>query len=137
MTVSGHANYNWYGNAMSAKHRSAVDSMDTCDGVRAYIACNLELESAMTYLIDRLEQAGIADDTVIVLGTDHYPYGLELESSDRFFAALDELYGYDWYTPCSGTTAPCWCGAAVWRIKSLSWWTPRYIVWTSSPPSPI
>lgn len=99
MTVSGHANYNWYGNAMSAKHRSALDGMDACDGVRAYIACNLELESAMTYLIDRLEQAGIADDTVIVLGTDHYPYGLELESSDRFFAALDELYGYDWYTP--------------------------------------
>ncbi len=31
--------------------------------------------------IKALEAAGIADDTVIVLGTDHYPYGLEKSSA--------------------------------------------------------
>jgi len=99
MTVSGHANYNWFGNYMSAKHHDEVADLDACEGVKAYIACNLELEAAMTYLLDRLESAGIADDTVIVLGTDHYPYGLELESSPEYSTALDELYGFDWSTP--------------------------------------
>lgn len=99
MTVSGHANYNWFGNYMSAKHQDEVADLDACEGVKAYIACNLELEDAMTYLIDRLEAAGIADDTVIVMGTDHYPYGLELESSPSYSTALDELYGFEWYTP--------------------------------------
>ena len=99
MTVSGHANYNWYGNYMSAKYHDIVADLDTSEGVKAYIACTLELEKAMTYLIDRLEAAGIADDTVIVLGTDHYPYGLELEPSDRYATALGDLYGYDWSTP--------------------------------------
>jgi lipoteichoic acid synthase len=36
----------------------------------------MELESAMTAVVRNLEEAGIADDTVIVLVGDHYPYGL-------------------------------------------------------------
>lgn len=47
--------------------------------MKAYIACNLELENALTYLMDRLEQAGVADKTCIVLTNDHYPYGLTEE----------------------------------------------------------
>jgi lipoteichoic acid synthase len=41
----------------------------------------------MAYLVQTLEDAGIADDTVIVLVADHYPYGL----SNR---ELTELFGY-------------------------------------------
>jgi lipoteichoic acid synthase len=99
MTVSGHAGYGWGENAMSYKHRQEVAELDACQGVQGYIACNLELEAAMSYLVARLEAAGIADDTVIVLATDHYPYGLEQSSSTRFGTALGELYGYDWRTP--------------------------------------
>ena len=42
--------------------------------VQAYVAANLELESALAYLLEELETAGIADDTVICLAADHYPY---------------------------------------------------------------
>ena len=35
--------------------------------MKAYIACNLELEYALEYLMQRLEQAGVADKTCIVL----------------------------------------------------------------------
>ncbi|MBQ6116864.1 MAG: LTA synthase family protein [Oscillospiraceae bacterium] len=99
MTVSGHAIYTWNGNMMSYKNRDAVKDLDVSEPIQAYLACNLELEYAMSYLIQRLEEAGIADDTVIVLGTDHYPYGLETEDSDSYRTALDELYGYNISTP--------------------------------------
>ncbi|MBO4883155.1 MAG: LTA synthase family protein, partial [Lachnospiraceae bacterium] len=99
MTVSGHTNYNWAGNAMSGKNRGAVDDLDRPTPVKAYLAANLEFEYAMEYLVNRLEEAGIADDTVIVIGNDHYPFGLEQERSDNFKNALGDLYGYDYVTP--------------------------------------
>ncbi len=78
MTVSGHCNYNWGGNAMARKNRAAAEAAypDASESVQAYIACNLELEYAMEYLVGRLEEAGIAEDTVIVLTADHYPYAM-------------------------------------------------------------
>ncbi len=76
MTVSGHAGYTFGGNNMSARNREAAQAAypDASEVVQAYIACNLELEKAMAYLVERLETAGIADDTLIVLTADHYPY---------------------------------------------------------------
>lgn len=76
MTVSGHAGYTFGGNNMSARNREAAKAAypDASEVVQAYIACNLELEKAMAYLVERLEAAGIADDTLIVLTADHYPY---------------------------------------------------------------
>ena len=62
MTFSGHYQYNW-DNAMSAKNHDAVKDLPYSEPVKAYIACNLELENALTYLMDRLEQAGVADKT--------------------------------------------------------------------------
>ena len=76
MTFSGHYQYDWY-NAMSAKHRDRVKDLPYSDPVKAFIACNLEVEDAMTFLLERLEQAGILDKTLIVLTNDHYPYGLK------------------------------------------------------------
>ena len=75
MTFSGHYQYNW-DNAMSAKNHDAVKDLPYSEPVKAYIACNLELENALTYLMQRLAQAGVADKTCIVLTNDHYPYGL-------------------------------------------------------------
>lgn len=82
MTFSGHYQYNWE-NAMSAKNREAVEDLDYSEPVKAYIACNLELEYALEYLMNRLEEAGVADKTVIVLTNDHYPYGLTDEEYDE------------------------------------------------------
>ncbi len=78
MTFSGHYQYSW-DNAMSAKNRDKVENLPYSDPVKAYIACNLELEYALEYLTQRLEEAGIADKTCIVLTNDHYPYGLTEE----------------------------------------------------------
>lgn len=78
MTFSGHYQYNW-DNAMSAKNKAAVEDLPYSEPVKAYIACNLELEYALQYLMQQLEAAGIADKTCIVLTNDHYPYGLTEE----------------------------------------------------------
>ncbi len=75
MTFSGHYQYDWKNN-MSAKNREKVEELNYSEEVKAYIACNLELEYALEYLLDRLDAAGISDNTVIVLTNDHYPYGL-------------------------------------------------------------
>lgn len=85
MTVSGHANWGW-GNAMSAKNREAAVAAypDASQPVQGYIAANLELEYALTYLLEQLEAAGIADDTVICLTADHYPYALVTDEVDYY-----------------------------------------------------
>lgn len=87
MTISGHREFTFSGNAMSAKNRDAVADLPYSEPVRAYLACQLELEQAMTLLLQRLEAAGVLENTVIVLTPDHYPNGLTPEE-------LGELLGH-------------------------------------------
>ncbi len=92
MTVSGHANYSWNGNRMSAKHRDKVQHLNYSDEVKAYIACNLELEYMVQNLIEQLREKGKLEDTVFVISSDHYPYGLSAEARAELFGVpLDGL----------------------------------------------
>ena len=90
MTVSGHLNYSRAGNSMSNKHWAEVKNLPYSEAVRAYIACNMEFDKAMEYLVDKLEEYGILDDTVIVISPDHYPYGLKNERKE-----MSNILGYD------------------------------------------
>ena len=85
MTVSGHGGYGW-GHAMAAKNRQKAQAAypNASTQVQAYVAANLELESALAYLLEELETAGIADDTVICLAADHYPYLLSDTDTDYY-----------------------------------------------------
>ncbi|MDO5410113.1 MAG: sulfatase-like hydrolase/transferase [Lachnospiraceae bacterium] len=94
MTVSGHCGYSLTSNSMSKKNWDAVQGVDASDTIKAYIASQLELEYGMKSLISQLEKAGILNDTVICMTSDHYPYGLEKGDTwgnDRNY--LPELYG--------------------------------------------
>ncbi len=96
MTVSGHNNYNPQENDMTQKHWDEVQDLPyESDDVKSYIACNLELEAALTYLVDELEKKGIEDDTVICLTADHFPYGLDHDAALGNMPLLSELYGYE------------------------------------------
>ena len=86
MTVSGHANYSFYGNNMAKKHRDIVENLPCSDNVKAYHACQYEVELMLAEMVRQLEAAGKLADTVFVMSTDHYPYAL----AD---AELAELYG--------------------------------------------
>ena len=88
MTVSGHMNYSFGGNQMARKNKEYVEDLPYSDTSKAYIACNLELEFALASLVEKLEEAGVAENTVIALSADHYPYGLPKEN-------IDELAGHE------------------------------------------
>lgn len=94
MTFSGHYQYNWM-NPMSTRNRDKIMNLGySSEAVQAYIACNLELEKALTYLVDRLTEAGVADKTVFVLTNDHYPYGLsEDEYNELAGTEIDTQFG--------------------------------------------
>lgn len=102
MTVSGHCIY-------SSGNQKVTDNLSKVlevygdkykDTTNYYLCYQLELEKALTTIIDKLEEAGIADDTVICMTADHYPYGLEI--SDTFGNTEDfvtDLYGYKYSAP--------------------------------------
>lgn len=79
MTYSGHADYTFADNDISAQNEDLVADIQGSEELRAYWACQLELEKAMEYLLERLEEAGLAQRTVVVLTADHFPYGLPEE----------------------------------------------------------
>jgi hypothetical protein len=110
MTVSGHANWGW-GNAMSAKHREEAVAAypDASQPVQGYIAANLEVEYALRYLVERLEEAGIADDTVICLAADHYPYALVTEEVD-YYCELSGINDSERSISRYRNTLLLWCG---------------------------
>lgn len=79
MTISGHLPYNFWANAMAIKNKDLVEDLPyTDEAVKAFFACNIELDRALAFLLEELNKRGKAEDTVIVLAADHYPYGLEL-----------------------------------------------------------
>lgn len=95
MTVSGHNNYSPTSNSQTKKHWDRVQHLPYSDTVKGYFAANLDLEDALTHLVAELEKAGIADDTVICLSSDHFPYGLDSDAPLGKMPYLSELYGYD------------------------------------------
>ena len=90
MTISGHTNYNWSGNAMCKKHRAEINAycqqydLNYSEEVKAYLACQLEVELMLKELVTRLDEAGKlcldrADLTAYSHGT-YYSLGQPLGS---------------------------------------------------------
>lgn len=74
LTLSGHLPYGSGSNRMSDRNAELVEALPYSEKTKAYIAANLELEKGLTRLIEELENAGIADKTLIVMAPDHIPY---------------------------------------------------------------
>ena len=78
-TVSGHGGYTFSSNAMAKKHKSEVENLNYSEGPLAYLAAQIELDRALETLIEKLQESGKLDNTVIALVGDHYPYYLSLD----------------------------------------------------------
>ena len=79
MTFSGHLPYNSFSaNDIAGKNKAVSQDLDLPTNCKVYIACNQELENALAYLFEKLEAAGVMDNTLIVLTPDHYPYNSTL-----------------------------------------------------------
>ena len=96
MTVSGHMRYSFSGNFIANKNKDLVQDLPYTEAGKAYMATQIELDLAMEHLLKKLEEAGVADKTLIAISADHYPYGLEMnEISDLAGHAVEsnfELY---------------------------------------------
>lgn len=115
MTISGHASYSFKDgiNDMSAKNRALTENLDYSEPIQAYLAANMELEYALDSLVTQLETAGLADDTVIAIVPDHYPYGLLPSNAwGGQTGLLEELYGHpsDTCQQRDHNAAIIWCG---------------------------
>lgn len=110
MTVSGHGGYGW-GHAMAAKNRAKAQAAypNASTQVQAYVAANLELENALTYLLEQLEAAGIAEDTVICMSADHYPYLLAEPETD-YYNELRGVVDSERDTDRYRNALVLWCG---------------------------
>ena len=92
MTISGHLQYNFYGNNMSYRNRDLVKDLDKSTAIKAYIAAQKELDKALEELLNKLEADGKLDDTVIVLSADHYPYGLTTDQISEIMNIEDSKF---------------------------------------------
>ncbi len=124
MTVSGHAPYE-KSSPHVKKYYDRVEeivSQDYYEKTKYYICYQMELENAMSSLVGKLEEAGIADDTVIVMTGDHYPYGLGNGSTwknDRNYLPdlMKEDTAFRWNQDKSGLVI--WSGCLEDEYKEL------------------
>ena len=84
MTFSGHFKYSPYLNPMVERNWDAVKDLPYRDIPKSYLGCHIELDKALEYLLQRLEEAGVADKTAIVIAPDHHPYGMQ----DKYYGEL-------------------------------------------------
>ena len=96
MTFSGHYQYNPKDNGVVRKHYSTMEGGPWEKmNQKGYVACHIELDKALEYLLNRLEEAGIADKTAIVMASDHTPYGLPKDQYFEMIGQQEDFFG--WY----------------------------------------
>lgn len=80
-SVSGHASYNFKANASARRNKEEYNNagFSYSEGPASYLAAQMELDKALEKLIQKLDEKGILDDTVIALVGDHYPYELSID----------------------------------------------------------
>lgn len=100
MTISGHGAWKFSGNKWATKYRDLVEAKypGLSDPCLAYLAANIELDRALEVLVQKLEDAGIADDTLIVMAADHYPYFLAMGNNNQndpndYYNELNRYFG--------------------------------------------
>ena len=79
--------------AYAKAQQTALKKRNYTPIVETYLIYQMEVDKMTKVLLDGLEQAGVLEDTVIVMTGDHYPYGVYDGTGYR--KLLGELYGYE------------------------------------------
>lgn len=90
LTVSGHLPYD-ESHEIAEKNLSIIEDIfedenrDPVDEVMMYYyAANYEFDLALGILLDKLDETNQADDTVVIVVGDHYPYGIDRDTIEHF-----------------------------------------------------
>lgn len=108
MTFSGHGPYssaNPICEKNIAKVRELLGNRKLSTEAEYYLAANYELELAMAYLFEKLEEAGKLDNTLIVISGDHHPYYLKDASFNTLVGKEVEQNFEKYLSSCL-----MWCG---------------------------
>ena len=92
MSISGHLEYNFYGNLIARKNKDLVKDMNASNAIKAYMATQIEFDRALEYLLTELKKTGKLDDTVIAIVPDHYPYGLQNSEIENYTGITDTIF---------------------------------------------
>ncbi len=83
-TVSAHQPYTQY-SKLGDKHLALFKDTKYNTSLKRYMSKLKEFDLAIGKLIEGLEEQGKLEDTVIVLYSDHYPYGLTNQTLNSYF----------------------------------------------------
>ena len=78
LTISGHMNYD-KNNAIVVKNWELVKDLPYSDNVKGYLATQIEFDKAIEELLKQLKESDKLKNTVILITSDHYPYGLKAD----------------------------------------------------------
>ena len=126
MTISGHMPYEFESNAQAKKNRELVSNTGYSEVTQGYLGTVIELDKSMEYLLQRLEDAGIADKTLVVLAADHIPY--------FNVSTIEELAGK---TFSSGDTSALADNLKEEMITDYNLYKNTLIMWTGSMKEPV
>ena len=103
MTFSAHGPYT-DANVIYNKNIDTVSELLSGSGFNdnavGYFAGEYELDQAMEYLLERLEEAGKLENTVIVIAGDHYPYYLNQYGRKTIVGRTTDLFEDVYHSNC-------------------------------------
>ena len=91
ISISGHGNYD-DNNFIAKKNWDAVKDLKYSNHLKRYIASNIELDKALEYLMQKLEEAGKLEDTVFIISPDHWPYYFKTRIEELETIAGNSIY---------------------------------------------
>ncbi len=106
MTFSGHLPYDYRNNSMCVKNREEAERLTKDMGLSeeavAYIAGQMELDKALGFLIEKLDEAGRLEDTLFIVTPDHYPYGLSENAYHELSGGRTAEDAFELHRSCLG-----------------------------------
>lgn len=94
ITVSGHLPYN-AGRRGLMEYFNQLKEYEYLEPYTFYLSAQKKLDDSIGLLFEELEAKGILDDTVIVIASDHYPYGMDTESLKTY--GFESGYDFEKY----------------------------------------
>lgn len=94
ITVSGHLPYN-AGRRGLMEYFNQLKEYEYLEPYTFYLSAQKKLDDSIGLLFEELENRGLLNDTVIVIASDHYPYGMDTESLKTY--GFESGYDYEKY----------------------------------------
>ena len=95
LTFGGHSVYQ-PANIVARRYSDFKNTLPyKSEKIKNYVAQHQDLEASVKLIYTSLEEAGILEDTIIIITPDHWPYGMDAGNFKNGLSILSELAGTD------------------------------------------